>query len=96
MKLPTNATCILSLLMFATSTAATNTPSQAPIMNIAAVKNNPPCSYKADFPVGLADTEQLVKNHFDSFGLKYNIRTSINNQFANFVSFTVQERCGEL
>ncbi|KAJ3006105.1 UNVERIFIED_CONTAM: hypothetical protein HDU68_004267 [Siphonaria sp. JEL0065] len=55
--------------------------------------NNLACSYKADFPVGLANTEDLVKAHFDSLGLKYHIRTSINNKFANFVSFTIEDQC---
>ncbi|KAJ3026722.1 UNVERIFIED_CONTAM: hypothetical protein HDU68_005187 [Siphonaria sp. JEL0065] len=51
------------------------------------------CSYKATFPVGLANTEALVKAHFDSLGLNYNIRVSTNNQFANFVSFTINNGC---
>ncbi|KAJ3006104.1 UNVERIFIED_CONTAM: hypothetical protein HDU68_004266 [Siphonaria sp. JEL0065] len=51
------------------------------------------CSYKATFPVGLANTEALIKAHFDSLGLSYNIRVSTNNQFANFVSFTINNGC---
>ncbi|KAI9326739.1 hypothetical protein BDR26DRAFT_876743 [Obelidium mucronatum] len=79
----TNATALALTFLIASSTV------------LVSAQDTLACSYKVDFPLGVK-AEDIVRQHFDSLKLSYNIRVASNTQFANFVSFTINNGCGKL
>ncbi|ORY53474.1 hypothetical protein BCR33DRAFT_710894 [Rhizoclosmatium globosum] len=79
-----NATILTTLTFMFSAASSFASPSQPRFL---------PCTFQVEFPVGSPASEEMVKTHLDSFDISYHIRTSINNQYANFVSFTINGDC---
>ncbi|KAJ3074807.1 hypothetical protein HDU98_010162 [Podochytrium sp. JEL0797] len=67
----------------------------SPSNSLALASNSLPCTFNVEFPLGLPNTSDLLQTHFETFGVSIALRTVVNNEFVNSVSFSVPEGCAD-